>query len=43
MKLKELIKKMYKACVEHKPKKEKKLWKKAIKKSLKHKHTQVIQ
>lgn len=43
MKVKELIMKMYKACVKHKPKKEEKLWKKAIKKSLKHKKTQVIQ
>jgi hypothetical protein len=43
MKVKELIKKMYKACVKHKPKKEEKLWKKAIKKSLKHKRTQIIQ
>jgi len=42
MKIKQLIMKMYKACIEHKPKKEKKLWKKAIKKSLKHKKTHVI-
>ena len=42
MKIKELIMKMYQACVKHKVKKEKKLWKKAIKKSLKHKRTQVI-
>jgi hypothetical protein len=43
MKIKQLVMKMYKACVEHKPKKEKKLWKKALKKSLQHKKTQVIQ
>jgi hypothetical protein len=35
MKVKEIIKKMYEACVNHKKKKEKKLWFKAIKKSLK--------
>jgi hypothetical protein len=43
MKVKEIIKKMYEACVNHKQKKEKKLWFKAIKKSLKHKKTQIIQ
>lgn len=42
MKVKELIKKMYKACIEHDVVKEKKLWLKAIRKSLKHKKTQVI-
>jgi hypothetical protein len=42
MKIKKLIKKMYRACVEHNQKKEKKLWLKAIKKSLKHKHTEAI-
>jgi hypothetical protein len=43
MKVKEIIKKMYEACVKHKPKKEKKLWFKAINKSLKHKKTHIIQ
>jgi hypothetical protein len=43
MKIKEIIKKMYKACVNHNQKKEKKLWFKAMKKSLKHKKTQIIQ
>jgi hypothetical protein len=42
MKIEKLIKKMYKACVEHNQKKEKKFWLKAIKKSLKHKHTEAI-
>jgi hypothetical protein len=43
MKIKQLIMKMYKACIRHDRKKEEKLWKKAIKKSLKHKKTQIIQ
>ena len=42
MKIKNIIKKMYKACVEHDTVKEKKLWLKALKKSLQHKHTEVI-
>lgn len=42
MKLKEIIKKMYKACIEHDLIKEKKLWLKALRKSLKHKKTHVI-
>jgi len=42
MKIKKLVKKMYKACLEHNQKKEKKLWFKAIKKSLKKKHTEAI-
>jgi hypothetical protein len=42
MKVKKLIKKMYKACIEHNKEKEKKLWFKAIKKSLKGKKTQGI-
>ena len=42
MKVEKLIKKMYKACVEHDVVKEKKLWLKALKKSLQHKHTEVI-
>jgi hypothetical protein len=33
---------MYLACVRHQRKKEKKLWFKALKKSLAHKRTQVI-
>lgn len=43
MKIKKLTRKMYKACVRHDKVKQKKLWLKAIKKSLKHKHTEVIQ
>jgi hypothetical protein len=43
MKLKEIIKKMYKACINHDKVNEKKLWLKAIRKSLKRKKTQVIQ
>lgn len=43
MKIKKLTRKMYLACVRHQKKKQKKLWLKAIKKSLKHKHTQAIQ
>ena len=42
MKVKKLIKKMYKACIEHNKEKEKKLWLKALKKSLKGKKTQGI-
>jgi len=42
MKIKELVMKMYKACIEHNKAKEHKLWKKAMKKSLKHKKTHVI-
>lgn len=33
---------MYEACVKHDTKKEKKLWFKALKKSVKHKHTEAI-
>jgi hypothetical protein len=33
---------MYKAIIDHDEKKEKKLWLKALKKSLKNKHTQII-
>ena len=43
MKVKKLVRKMYLACVRHQKNKQKKLWKEAIKKSLKHKKTQVIQ
>ena len=42
MKTKKLVKKMYEALVTHDKVKEKKLWFKALKKSLKHKHTHVI-
>ena len=42
MKIKKLIKKMYQACIEHDTIKEKKLWLKAIKKSLNGKDTHII-
>jgi hypothetical protein len=42
MKVQSILKKMYKACINHDKVKEKKLWLKALKKSLKHKHTEVI-
>jgi hypothetical protein len=42
MKVKKLTRKIYEACVKHDGKKEKKLWFKALKKSLKHKHTEAI-
>ena len=42
MKIKKLMKKMYKACIEHDTIKEKKLWLKALKKSLKGKNTHSI-
>jgi hypothetical protein len=43
MKIKNLVRKMYLACVNHQKKKEKKLWMKTLKKSLQHKKTQIIQ
>jgi len=43
MKIKKLIEKLNKAELEHNIEKCKKLWLKAIKKSLKHKHTEPIQ
>ena len=43
MKIIKLIEKLNKAELEHKIDKVKKLWLKAIKKSLKHKHTEPIQ
>jgi hemerythrin superfamily protein len=42
MKVKKLIRKLYKACIEHNKEEEKRLWRKALKKSLKHKHTEAI-
>jgi hypothetical protein len=42
MKVKILIKELFAACISHDTKLEKKLWLKAIKKSLKHKKTQAI-
>jgi len=42
MKVKELIKKLYKAEVQHNMAKAKKLWLKLLKKSLKHKHTEAV-
>ena len=38
-----ILKKMYKACVEHNKEQELKMWRKAMKKSLKHKKTQAFQ
>lgn len=38
-----LVRKMYRACVRHNVKKQKKLWLKLLKKSLKHKHTESVQ
>jgi len=43
MKVKKLIKKIYGAILVHNLKKEKKLYKKLLKKSLKGKHTEVVQ
>jgi hypothetical protein len=43
MKVKKLIKKLYKAIVLHNLKRERKIYKKITKKSLKHKHTEAIQ
>ena len=42
MKVKKIIRKMYKAILEHNKKKEKKLWLKSLRKSLKHKKTHAI-
>lgn len=42
MKVKELIKKLHKAIVERNSDKEKKVWFKILKKSLKHKHTEAV-
>ena len=42
MKVQTIVKKMYKAILKHDEIKEKKLWFKALKKSLNHKHTEII-
>jgi len=42
MKVKELIKKLYEAEIEHDMPLVKKLWLKLLKKSLKHKHTEAV-
>ena len=42
MKVKELVKKLYKSCIEHDKVQEKKVWFKILKKSLKHKHTEGV-
>lgn len=42
MKIKKLMQKLYQACIDHDTVKEKKLWLKALKKSLKGKDTQGI-
>lgn len=42
MKVQKIVKKMYQACIHHDKNKEKKLWLKALKKSLKHKRTHVV-
>jgi len=42
MKVKKLVRKMYRACIRHNTKKEKKLWFKILRKSLQHKHTEVV-
>jgi hypothetical protein len=42
MKVKKLVQKMYAAIIEGNKKKEKRLWFKALKKSLKNKNTQII-
>ena len=43
MKTKKLIKRMYKAIINHNLKKEAKLYKRLLKKSFKHKNTSVVQ
>jgi len=43
MKVKKLIKRMYKAIIQSNKKREKKLYLKILKKSLKHKHTEAVQ
>lgn len=42
MKMKKIVRKMYKAILEKNQKKEKKLWMKTLKKSLRHKKTHAI-
>jgi hypothetical protein len=43
MKLRKIKTKLFRACFEHDKVKEKKLWLKALRKSIKHKHTESIQ
>lgn len=43
MKMRKLMKKLYKSCVEHNAENEKKFWNKVLKKSLKHKKTNAVQ
>ena len=43
MKIRKLVKQMYKAIIQRKADKEAKLYKKITKKSLKHKHTEAVQ
>ena len=43
MKVRKLTKKLNKACVNHNVEKEKKIWMKLLKKSLKHKNTSAAQ
>lgn len=42
MKTQKLVKKLFKACLEHNKEKEKKTWFKILKKSLKHKDTYAV-
>lgn len=43
MKTKKLVRKMYEACIQRDTAKQRKLWLKMLKKSLKHKHTEAVQ
>ena len=42
MKVQKILKKMYRACINHDKVKEKKLWFKALKKSFQHKNTYAV-
>jgi len=42
MKVQKILKKIYQACISHDKIKEKKLWLKALRKSINHKHTYAI-
>lgn len=42
MKVKKLIRKLYKACVQHDKEKEQRAWNRLMRKSLKHKSTQAV-